>query len=44
MLAERATYSHRFVSVCAQFGEISDSTGKRITRNWAGLMAGRLLD
>ncbi|MFH2064985.1 MAG: DUF2586 domain-containing protein [Pseudomonadota bacterium] len=43
MLVERATYSHRFVSVCATFGEVSDSTGKRITRNWAGLMSGRLL-
>lgn len=43
MLVERATYSHRFVSVCVAFGEVSDSTGLRITRNWAGLMAGRLL-
>ena len=43
MIAEQQDYAHRFVSVCAAFGEVSDTTGKRITRNWAGLMAGRIL-
>jgi len=43
MIAEQQGYAHRFVSVCAAFGEVSDTTGKRITRNWAGLMAGRIL-
>ncbi|MDH3975530.1 MAG: DUF2586 domain-containing protein [Deltaproteobacteria bacterium] len=43
MVAEKASYSHRFVSVCAAYGEVTDRTGKRITRNWAGLLAGRLL-
>ena len=43
MLTERAAYSHRFISVCTTFGEVSDSTGQRITRNWGGLLVGRLL-
>jgi len=40
---ERQDFAHRFVSVCCAFGEISESTGRRITRNAAGLAAGRLL-
>jgi len=43
LTAERQGFAHRFVSVCAAFGEISESTGRRITRNAAGLAAGRLL-
>lgn len=43
MITEQDDFAHRFVSVCAAFGEVSDVTGKRITRNWAGLMAGRIL-
>ncbi|MGE4297528.1 MAG: DUF2586 family protein [Desulfovibrionaceae bacterium] len=43
MIAERGGYSHRFVQVCAAFGEITDSTGATITRNAAGLLAGRYL-
>lgn len=43
MIAERAGFAHRFVAVVAAYGEISDSTGKRLTRNAAGLAAGRLL-
>lgn len=43
MIAEQADYAHRFVTICSAFGEVSDSTGKRVTRNWAGLMAGRVL-
>jgi len=43
MIAEQQDYAHRFVSVCCAFGEVSDSTGKRVTRNWGGLMAGKIL-
>ena len=43
LVLERQGFAHRFVSVCAAFGEISDVTGKRLTRNAAGLAAGRLL-
>jgi hypothetical protein len=43
MIRERQKYAHRFVTACAAFGEVSDTTGKRITRNWAGLLAGRVL-
>jgi len=43
LVLERQTFAHRFVAVCAAFGEVSDSTGRRITRNAAGLAAGRLL-
>jgi hypothetical protein len=43
MVAERQEYAHRFVAVCCAFGEVSDSTGTRLLRNWAGLAAGRIL-
>lgn len=43
MLTDRAEYSHRFVTVCAAFGEIVDATGRSLTRNWAGLMVGKIL-
>jgi hypothetical protein len=43
LVAERQGFAHRFVAVCAAFGEISDATGRRITRNAGGLAAGRLL-
>ena len=43
MIEERNGFSHRFVIVCSAFGEVSDYTGERITRNWAGLLAGRVL-
>lgn len=43
MMAERQGYAHRFVSICAAFGEVTDTTGKRVTRNWAGLEAGRII-
>jgi hypothetical protein len=43
MIADRQGYAHRFVSVCAAWGEVTDVTGQRITRNWGGLMAGRIL-
>ncbi|CAN2042512.1 DUF2586 domain-containing protein [Candidatus Magnetomoraceae bacterium gMMP-15] len=41
--AEKDSYSHRFVDVCSAYGEVSDSSGKTITRNWGGLLTGRLL-
>lgn len=43
LVAEVSGFSHRFVTVCAAFGEVSDTTGKRLTRNWAGLLAGRVM-
>lgn len=43
LVAEVSGFSHRFVTVCAAFGEVSDTTGKRLTRNWAGLLAGRMM-
>ena len=43
LMAEKSGYSHRFVSVVTAHGEVSDTTGKRITRNWGGLKAGRIL-
>ena len=43
LIEDRQDYAHRFVAVCAAFGEVSDSTGKRNKRNWAGLLAGRVL-
>ena len=42
-MADRLQYSHRFVTCCASFGEVSDATGKRVTRNWAGLKSGRII-
>lgn len=43
MITEQQGFAHSFVSICSAFGEVSDSTGKRITRNWGGLMAGKIL-
>lgn len=43
LVAEKAGYAHRFVSVCSAFGEISDTRGLSLTRNAGGLMVGRLL-
>ena len=42
MLAERSGVAHRFVLVCAAYGEVSD-TGIRLERNFCGLLAGRVL-
>jgi len=47
MLVEKAAASANatgIVAVCAQFGQVMDSTGKRLDRNWAGILQGRLLD
>lgn len=43
MVADKQGYAHRFVSVCCAFGEVTDTTGNRVFRNWAGLMAGKIL-
>jgi len=43
LVSDAAQYAHRFVGVCAAFGEVSDVTGSRLTRNWGGLLAGRVL-
>ncbi len=43
MIAERADFASRFVQVCVQFGEVTDSSGLRKLRNWAGLQTGRTI-
>jgi hypothetical protein len=43
LIADKRGYAHRFVSCVSAHGEVADSTGKRLLRNWAGLAAGRLL-
>ena len=43
LVNDRQGYAHNFVTVCSAFGEVSDSTGKCVKRNWAGLLSGRVL-
>lgn len=43
LLAEKQGIAARFVTVCAQYGELVDSTGKRHLRNAGGLNAGRVI-
>ncbi|MDY6904072.1 MAG: DUF2586 family protein [Thermodesulfobacteriota bacterium] len=43
LVADKQEYSHRFVAVCSAFGEVMDTSGKRIVRNWGGLAAGRIM-
>ncbi|MBF0454951.1 MAG: DUF2586 family protein [Magnetococcales bacterium] len=43
LIEERQGFAHRFVAVCTAHGEVSDTTGKRVVRNWAGLLTGRIL-
>lgn len=43
LLAERQGVSCRFVTVCAQFGEVVNSEGYSRLRNAAGLQAGRVI-
>lgn len=43
MLAEKQKYSHRFIAVCAAYGEVSDSDGYTQARNAGGLLQGRIL-
>lgn len=42
LLVERQGFAGRFVTVCAQFGEIVDTTGATRLRNAADLQAGRV--
>ena len=43
LLDEVAGVAHRFVSVCAAYGEIVDVTGQRKLRNAGGLLVGRIV-
>lgn len=43
LLAEKQGLGARFVTVCAQYGEITDSSGRRHLRNAGGLNAGRVI-
>lgn len=43
LLAEKQGIAARFVTVCAQYGEITDSSGRRHLRNAGGLNAGRVI-
>ena len=43
LLEQRANFAGKFVQVCAQPGEVSDTTGHRKMRNWVGLQAGRVI-
>lgn len=44
LINERDAFAHRFVSVCAGFGEVSDRNGNTMARNAGGLLVARLLD
>lgn len=43
LATEVSGFAHRFVTVCAAFGEVSDTTGQRLPRSWGGLLAGRMM-
>lgn len=43
LVNESADFSHKFVAVCSAFGEVADVTGQVISRNMAGLLAGRIV-
>ena len=43
LLAEKQGFAGRFVTVCCQYGEITDSTGASRLRNAGGLQAGRVM-
>lgn len=43
LLAEKNGFAGRFVTVCCQYGEITDSTGASHLRNAGGLQAGRVM-
>jgi hypothetical protein len=43
MVLERVGYAHRFISVVAAYGEVSDTTALRKQRNAGGLLVGRVL-
>ena len=43
LLAEKQGFAGRFVTVCCQFGELTDTTGARHLRTAAGLQSGRVM-
>ena len=43
LLAEKQDVACRFVTVCCQYGEVTDTTGAARLRNAAGLQAGRVM-
>lgn len=43
LLAEKQNFAGRFVQVCAQFGEVRETSGHSYFRNMAGLQAGRTI-
>ena len=43
LVSDSRAFIDRNLSVCGAFGEVSDITGRRLTRNWAGLQVGRTL-
>ena len=43
LLAEKQGFAGRFVTICCQYGEITDSTGASRLRNAGGLQAGRVM-
>ena len=43
LLAEKQGFAGRFVTVCCQYGAITDSTGASRLRNAGGLQAGRVM-
>lgn len=43
LLAEKQGFAGRFVTVCCQYGEVTDSTGASRLRNAGGLQAGRVM-
>lgn len=43
LINERDGFTHRFVAVCAGFGEITDRSAYTFTRNAGGLLVARLL-
>ncbi|HCL57272.1 MAG TPA: hypothetical protein DHW82_09735 [Spirochaetia bacterium] len=42
LMTKRATFAHRFVVVCAQYGEIIGADGKLPARNGAGILSGTI--
>ncbi|OHD14393.1 MAG: hypothetical protein A2086_03350 [Spirochaetes bacterium GWD1_27_9] len=42
LVKERQSFSHRFVAVCAGYGEVIEKTGISQVRNYSGVMAGTI--
>lgn len=43
LVAEKQNFAHRFVQVIAQFGEVTETSGNRHFRNFAGLNSGKTI-